>query len=139
MDKNVRRNPFGNMETTQQQNLPPKVESVKSTLPPKVESVKSSLPPKVESVKSTLPPKSKQEDEQPQYQPQPEINHYTQETNTLLSSEYEALKQYNSPKSYIRLTTERLPANPTLLKESSLPFALIINPLNPFESEVYTI
>jgi hypothetical protein len=131
MEKNVRRNPFGNMETTQQQNLPPKLESVKSTLPPKVDTVKSSLP-----------PKSKQEEQpEPISQPinQPEINHYTQESNTLLSSEYEALKQYNSPKSYIRLTTERLPANQTLLKESSLPFALIINPLNPFESEVYTI
>jgi hypothetical protein len=132
MDKNVRKNPFGHVDTAQQ-SLPSKVDLIKYSLP-KVETTKTSLPPKVETTKTTLPPKFKQEEEK-KVEPIPEPINNQPEINT----EYEALKQYNSPKSYIRLTTERLPANPNLLKESSLPFSLIINPLNSFESEVYTI
>jgi hypothetical protein len=132
MDKNVRKNPFGHVETSQQQTMPPKLE-------------KTTLPPKTETVKTTLPPKFKAETEEKKLESQPvpqplyTESHYSEERSNLISSEYEAIKQFNSPKSYMRLTTERLPANPSLMKESALPFSIIINPLNSYETEVCLI
>ncbi len=97
MEKNVRRNPFGNIDTRQEQIMPPKVE-------------KTNMPPKVETTKSNLPPKFKAESEDKKLeQPQPVYDNtqYNQEITKIIDSEYEAIKHYNSAKSYIRLTTEK--------------------------------
>jgi hypothetical protein len=130
MEKNVRRNPFANT---------PEVTPVKTepgnTIPPKQETTKTTAPPKFRNSESEAVPKPiSKTDIKPT--PQVETNHYTDETNDISNKEFESLSQFNASKSFLRLTTEKLPANASMLKESALPFALTINPIAYAENQV---
>jgi hypothetical protein len=50
--------------------------------------------------------------------------------------EYEYLKSFNSSKSFIRLTSDKLPGNSTLFKESAFPIGLLLHPYNAFEGDL---
>jgi hypothetical protein len=104
MDKNVRKNPFGNTPNIEQSTAPVKREPV-HTQPPKVDNTKTTAPPKFRgSTTSEEANKSV-----PDVKPTPRVNtdHYSDESSDLINKEYEGLKQFNTSKSFLRLTTER--------------------------------
>jgi protein transport protein SEC24 len=53
---------------------------------------------------------------------------YNKEAEDIAKKEYESLKKFNCSKNFLRLTTDKLPANSVLLKDAAFPVGMIINP-----------
>jgi hypothetical protein len=105
MEKNVRKNPFANQQVEQPTIQPEKRPS--KTMPPKMEEAKTTLPPKFKNVETPSEdiynPPTHKDIKTPQVTP----NHYTDETNDMITKEFEGLRQFNASKSFLRLTTDK--------------------------------
>lgn len=129
---NVRKNPFGAQTPTENDVKPiiekEEIKKINNIVPP----IKNNNLPPSKSV-NTLPPKQKDKITEKEIiqSPSPINNQQNNNNNNddVVMKEFENLKNFNCSKNFIRLTTDRLPANSGLVKECSFPIGFILTPL----------
>ena len=139
---NVRRDPFGAQAATDRDQT--RKEISKLTNNP----IKPTLPPSKSDLNQ--PPKPKEKISENEIMQSPgHSNKFPNNITTsmqgsqspnnsddLIMKDYENLKHLNCSKNYIRMTTDRLPANSSLVKECSFPIGFMLNPLANGEVEM---